>query len=136
MQIIDTICEAVICSIRFDALNSDLAIEFEHNSTGRKWRFTASGVVEYAGWDFRFTNIVQEIAVYSDLDSDSVEVKDLVFGALEGRARGNDEDVNSPLVNKLLLQIAKGQLQVVSLEAVFGSEMIIVAKNFELSSLR
>ena len=135
MQIFDSICEAVLSSIVFDFKNSSLEINFERSSTASNWKFTASGVIEYVGWDFRFANIVQEIAIYSGLDSSTTEVKELVFGALKGRARENNDDPSSPRVEEVLHKIAEGQLEVASLEAVFGSEMIILAEKFELSSL-
>jgi hypothetical protein len=135
LQVIDNVCEAALGSIIFDFKNSNLVINFERSSTGNKWKFTASGVIEYVGWDFRFTNIVQEIASYSGLDSSTTEVKELVFGALKGRAIENDDELSSPRVEEVLHRIVEGQLKVASLEAVFGSEMIILAERFELLSL-
>ena len=135
MQIFDSICEAVLASMVFDHKNSSLAINFERSSTASNWKFTASGVIEYCGWDFRFANIVQEIAIYSGLDGGTTEVKELVFGVLKGRARVHNDDSSSPREEEVLHKIVEGQLEVASLEAVFGSEMIILAEKFELLSL-
>jgi hypothetical protein len=135
LQILDSICEAVIHSIIFDFKNSSLVINLELNSTASKWKFTATGVIEYVGWDLRFTNIVQEIVIYSDSDGSSTKVKELVFGALKGRARENNDDLSSPREEEVLQKVLAGQLRVASLEAVFGSEMIILAEKYELLNL-
>jgi hypothetical protein len=69
MQILDNICESVVRNIKFDLENSCLIINFEHRSTKNYWQLTAFGVLEFVGWDFRFTNIAQELTIYSGADS-------------------------------------------------------------------
>jgi hypothetical protein len=135
MQILDNICESVVRNIKFDLENSCLIINLEHRSTKNHWQLNAFGVLEFVGWDFKFTNIAQELIIYSGAVSSLPRVKELVFGVLKGRGREIDELLSSPRIEEILQKIATDQLKIALLEAVFGCEMIILAKKIELLKL-
>jgi hypothetical protein len=126
----DQVADSRIVSISISVDASSAEFGFMNGISKIQWRLTVSGLKELTGWDIRKSNILDRIVVYSGEECTEDDILELVKAAQYGTGEFTRAPADQKNI-KLLEDLKKGILSLISFDAAYGAEFLIIAEKIE-----
>lgn len=101
------------------------------DSTGKNWALTATDVSEFMILQMSMQNIIDRISVW-DASSSDIEYRRKIFSLMYGKFAEEKDDLNLPLINRVIETIRCGDAILVELEPVYGALVLMLARELFL----
>ena len=123
--------EANLHSISVDSRKKEILIEISLPDDGGEAAIVAKGVDDFLVNEMRLSNVIDRIKVMEYAEADAPEtVKRLLF-----MLGGNLPKIDSgwPGLQSRLMSIRAGKLSLLEIEPVYGANILVLAKEFQLA---
>lgn len=131
MPTFDEFIEATLSGIAFQPAEKKVALSFVTADQTRKLLITASQVVHFVGEDFRETNIVDFVRVYSGEGHADKSLSEALAFAFHGR----NSDAISPYQEEHMAMVRRNELVLIEFVPVYGAIIMILAQAFDIESM-
>lgn len=123
--------EAYLMSIEVDRIERKVKLSIrEPDGTG--WILAATGVSELMVLQMRMQNIIDRISVWTESAVDA-DCRERVFSLLSGRSATDRDDMESPLINRTVDEIQRGDSMLIELEPVYGASVLMLASGLSVA---
>ena len=99
---------------------------------GKGWLLTATEVSEFMVLQMRMQNIIDRISIWNATSND-IDYRSKLYSLIHGKSVEGKDDLNSPVINKAVETIQRGDAVLIELEPVYGALVLILAKEVSLT---
>lgn len=127
----DELIEATLTGIAFKPGEKTVVLSFATADQTRGLQVTASQVVHFVGEDFRETNIIDFVRVYSGEGQTDKSLADALTFAFHGR----NSDAVPPYLQEHLAMVRRSELVLIEFVPVYGAVIMVLAQTIEIASM-
>jgi len=132
MQNYEDCIESRIVDVRFDNNGDLLGIVMRNPTTGNKWHLRFSDVIELSGFDLAKSNIVDRVNIYSDTDFVNENIVKMAYEIFTKRLLNEQETSD---LDDFRAKVLNDGVKLIHLQAVFGLELFVLARNCVIERL-
>ncbi|MFM0607125.1 hypothetical protein PQR05_21605 [Paraburkholderia sediminicola] len=123
--------EAYLMGIEVDRVERKVVLSIKEPA-GKGWILVATGVSELMVLQMCMQNIIDRISVWTGSAVDA-DCRERVFSLLSGRYATDRDDMESPLINRTVDAIQRGDSMLIELEPVYGASVLMLASGLSVA---